>query len=119
LHYNYDFIPFIKLTLLMAVQDEQAEMLALLGEWTDAIKEASNQRSLLASSPSSAPPCFLGGESITLADLMVFGVIRGLTGLPVHDLVLNSSVELRRWYRDVEECIEQRQQRTAGAGGAE
>jgi len=36
---------------------------------------------------------------------MVFGVLRGLAGLPTHEFVLAQNNTLRRWYGDVEAAI--------------
>mmetsp|Transcript_36039 Transcript_36039/g.67194 ORF Transcript_36039/g.67194 Transcript_36039/m.67194 type:complete len:288 (-) Transcript_36039:10-873(-) len=78
------------------IVDEQSELLAVLSEWTDAIA---------AASASSGESKFLGGSSLTQADLMVFGVLRGLAGLPAHDFVMAKNKALLRWYTDVESEI--------------
>jgi hypothetical protein len=36
---------------------------------------------------------------------MVFGVLRGLTGLPTHDFVMGENTVLWEWYQNVETVI--------------
>jgi len=59
---------------------------------------------------------FLSGSSIDqqsnqptphLGDLTIYGVLRGLQGLPVmEDMVYPAYPRIRQWYRDMEQVVE-------------
>eukprot|EP01039_Chlorochromonas_danica_P001588 gene1588-1734_t len=64
-----------------SIQDERAELLAVLDEWTEAVGEKR----------------FLHGEKITMPDLMVFGVLRAIEGCPTFDVVMEKPA-VKKWY---------------------
>ncbi|KAL3936711.1 MAG: hypothetical protein SGBAC_008030 [Bacillariaceae sp.] len=53
---------------------------------------------------------FLNSASTTepdLGDLFVFGVLRGLEGLPVHDKVLTEFESISRWYQSMDTIVKE------------
>jgi microsomal prostaglandin-E synthase 2 len=73
------------------IVDEKKELDESLKEWTNAI--GSNQ--------------FLHGDKITLPDLMIFGVLRGIQELPAFPSMMEKNDVLESWYRRVELVIDQ------------
>jgi microsomal prostaglandin-E synthase 2 len=71
------------------IVDEKSELDALLKEWTNAL--GTNR--------------FLHGEKITLPDLMVFGVLRGIHELPAFSDLMSRNLPLKQWYQGVESSI--------------
>ena len=65
--------------------DERAELLTLLKEWTDAV----------------GPNRYLHGDTVTLPDLMVFGVLRGINTMPTFDFIMSENQQLKKWYDNV------------------
>lgn len=74
-----------------SIVDEKKELDEALKEWTNAI--GSNQ--------------FLHGERITLPDLLVFGVLRGIQELPAFPSMMERNFALESWYRRVQLGIDQ------------
>lgn len=72
-----------------SIVNERSELDALLKEWTDAL--GSNT--------------FLHGDKITLPDLLIYGVLRGLEGLPTFTYVMNQHPTLEKWYNSVKKSI--------------
>jgi microsomal prostaglandin-E synthase 2 len=72
------------------IVDEKKELDESLKEWTDAV--GSNQ--------------FLHGDNITLPDLMVFGVLRGIQDLPVFATAMERNSALESWYNRVKLVID-------------
>ena len=61
----------------------------MLNEWTSAVGDKN----------------FLHGNKVTLPDIMVFGVLRGIEGLSTFNEVMSSNPALAKWYANVEkEC---------------
>jgi microsomal prostaglandin-E synthase 2 len=80
-----------KIKAKYGIKDERAELLALLLEWTEAVGRGSGP--------------FLHGEAISLPDLMVFGVLKGIDVLPTFDFIMNQNAVLKKWYGDVSNKI--------------
>ncbi len=74
------------------IVDERKELNELLLEWTNALN--GNR--------------FLHGDHITLPDLMVFGVLKAITGLTTFDFIMESNSELSLWYSAVDNAINKR-----------
>lgn len=74
-----------KIKAKYGIKDERAELLALLLEWTDAVGDGP----------------FLHGKEISLPDLMVFGVLKGIDVLSTFDFVMKENPNLKKWYNDV------------------
>ena len=86
-------------------------MLQLLNEWTDALVEVRHA----SPSTSSNSVKFLGGKSVSMADLMVFGILRGLHGLPTHDFVMSENVLLQDWYSSMSKVLDERRVTNLGS----
>lgn len=69
--------------------DERKELHEALLEWTHALGKNK----------------FLHGDRITLPDLMIFGVLRGIHELPAFTHVMNENPALKVWYGNMEKSI--------------
>lgn len=68
------------------IVDERKELKACLAEWTDAL----------------GGKTFLHGDCVTLPDLMVFGVLRSISGLATFREIMTENDALRGWYERVD-----------------
>jgi microsomal prostaglandin-E synthase 2 len=81
------------------IKDERAELKTVIDEWLAALNESGGK----------GP--FLHGESISMADLCVFGVLRSISGLPTFNEVMTMSHEgkaLSAWYAHVQKAVDQK-----------
>lgn len=74
------------------IQDERKELGELIQEWISALEKDRDPDSVK----------FLLGNSISIADVTIFGVLRGLEGLSTHEYVLDQGKTIKNWYRLVE-----------------
>jgi hypothetical protein len=59
---------------------------------------------------------FLNSASTTepdLGDLFVFGVLKGLEGLPVHDKVMGEFGSISNWYQSMDSIVNEQKMGTA------
>jgi microsomal prostaglandin-E synthase 2 len=71
------------------IVNEKSELDDLLNEWTNALGDKR----------------FLHGDKITLPDLMVFGVLRGIHELPAFSDMMTRNHVLEQWYQSVENSM--------------
>lgn len=71
------------------IVDERAELKAVLAEWTGAVNGKK----------------FLHGETPTMPDLMVFGVLKSISGFQTFNEIMEDSL-LREWYGRVESAVD-------------
>ena len=64
------------------IVDERKELLICLQTWTNAL----------------AGKAFLHGDSITMPDILVFGVLRAIEGLQTFTFIMEENTELKAWY---------------------
>ena len=76
------FLVNSKIKKKYGIEDERAELLVLLREWTDAVGGKK----------------FFHGDCVTIPDLMVFGVLRGIDSLPTFEYIVNENSDLKKWY---------------------
>jgi microsomal prostaglandin-E synthase 2 len=72
---------------------EREELAAVCSEWTAAVGKTAN-----------AGP-FLHGAKVTMPDLMVFGVLKAIAGLPTFSDVMTQDRQLMAWYVAVSDAI--------------
>lgn len=80
------------------IKDEKEEVLAAVKHWTDQLKQASSEKQHL----------FFAGERVSVPDLLVFGVLRSIAGMPTHDMLMTENRMLRSWYEAIEAEIQHR-----------
>lgn len=83
------YLANFKIKKKYGIVDERRELTELLNEWTNAIGSKK----------------FLHGEKITLPDLMVYGVLRGIEGLPAFHFAMNGNPTLEKWYHSVQKLV--------------
>ena len=71
------------------IVNEREEMFDYLQEWVQAL--GSNK--------------YLHGDRITMPDLMVFGVLKSISGLKTFDDIMNRDENLKNWYDRVDSEI--------------
>ena len=67
------------------IVDERQELKTCLLVWTDALKGKK----------------FLHGDTITMPDILVFGVLRAIEGLQTFTFIMEENKELKDWYERV------------------
>ena len=72
---------------------EREELAAVCSEWTTAVSKTAN-----------AGP-FLHGAKVTMPDLMVFGVLKAIAGLPTFSDIMTRDRQLMAWYVAVSDAI--------------
>ncbi len=75
------------------IVDERAELDAVIKEWVDAV----------AATADTGP--FLHGNTVTLPDLMVFGVLRSIEGLSTWNEIMTNNPKLKSWYTSVNTVV--------------
>jgi glutathione S-transferase len=68
------------------IVDERAELKATLAEWTSAVGKKK----------------YLHGDHVTLPDLLVFGVLRSISGLSTFREIMADNADLSAWYGRVD-----------------
>jgi microsomal prostaglandin-E synthase 2 len=76
------------------IVNERQELLDILDEWTNEI----------AVTQHIGP--FLHGAKITMPDLMVFGVIKAISGLPTFTVIMKENNDLKKWYDEVNKLVQ-------------
>ena len=80
-----------KLKKKYGIVDERKELMSVCDEWSAALK--------------TSPGKYLHGNTITMPDLMVFGVLRGIAGLPAFSDVMHNFPDLMQWYVNVSDAV--------------
>merc|ERR1712014_509325 len=73
------------------ITDERKQLMDTVKVWTDAVGKGP----------------FLNGASLSLPDIVVYGVISSIRGLSTYDEMMTAAPELKRWCVDVQAAIGQ------------
>ena len=75
------------------ITDERKELFEILQQWEDHLSQRQDDRRG-------------EGNDVEVGELAVYGVLRGLHGLPVHSDVMSNFARIASWYEGLERRVE-------------